>query len=166
MFEIRDETPDDAAAIGAMTAAAFEGMRHSRGTEPAIVAALRAAGALSVSLVAVEAGEILGHVAFSAVEIPGAGPGWYGVGPLSVRPDRQRAGIGTALMEAGLSRIRAAGAVGCVLVGDLGYYSRFGFARRGGLTYSDVPDVYVLGLAFHGAMPGGEIAFHPGFLAE
>lgn len=164
-MEIRDERPEDAAAIAALTAAAFAGHPYSRGTEPAIVAALRAAGALSVSLVAEEAGEIVGHVGFSPVGIPGAGPGWFGIGPLSVRPDHQRAGIGSALMAAGLARVRDAGAAGCVLVGDLAYYSRFGFARRAGLTYSDVPDVFVLGLAFRGEMPGGEIAFHPGFMA-
>lgn len=163
MILIRDEAPGDAEEIGAVTAAAFAGTPYSRGTEAAIVAALRAAGALSVSLVVVEAGEILGHVAFSPAEIPGAGPRWFGVGPLSVRPDRQRAGLGTALMKAGLARVRETDAAGCVLVGAQGYYSRFGFARRDGLTYSGVPEEYVLGLAFRGAMPEGEIAFHPGF---
>ena len=166
MIEIRDERPGDVAAIGALTAAAFAGMPHSRGTEPAIIAALRAAGALSISLVAEEAGEILGHMAFSPVAIAGAGPGWFGIGPVSVHPDRQRAGIGTALVETGLIRIRDAGARGCVLVGDIGYYGRFGFARREGLTYSDVPEHYVLGLAFDGGAPTGAVAFHGGFAAE
>lgn len=166
MIEIRDERPGDVAAIGALTAAAFEGMPYSRGTEPAIVAALRADGALSLSLVAEEAGEILGHMAFSPVTIPGAGWGWFGIGPVSVRPDCQRAGIGTALIETGLLRLRDAGATGCVLVGDIAYYGRFGFTRREGLTYSDVPEHFVLGLAFDGGgAPVGEIAFHPGFAA-
>ena len=166
MLRIRDERPADAADIAAVTRAAFAGTPYSRGTEPAIVAALRAAGALPVSLVAEEGGEILGHVAFSPLSIEGAGPGWFGIGPLSVRPDRQRAGIGSALVEAGLGRIRDAGAAGCVLVGEIGYYARFGFARREGLTYSDVPEEYVLGLAFDGEVPAGEAAFHPGFAAE
>lgn len=166
MIGIRDEHPGDADGIGALTAAAFAGHPHSRGTEPAIVAALRAAGALSVSLVAEEAGRLAGHVAFSPVAISGGGPGWFGVGPLSVRPERQGEGIGAALMKAGLARLRAMGAAGAVLVGDLDYYRRFGFARREGLTYSDVPEHFVLGLAFAGEVPAGEIAFHPGFMAE
>lgn len=166
MIQIRDEAPGDAASIGALTAAAFAGHPYSRGTEPAIVEALRAAGALTVSLVAEEGGEIVGHVAFSPVEIPGARSGWFGIGPLSVLPGRQGQGIGTTLMEEGLGRVRAAGAAGCVLVGDLGYYGRFGFARRAGLTYSDVPPEYVLGLAFGPVEPVGEVAFHPGFGAE
>ena len=166
MIEIRDERPGDAAEIGAVTAAAFVGHPFSRGTEPMIVEALRAAGALALSLVAEEAGKILGHVAFSPLEMPAAGLGWLGIGPLSVRPDRQGEGFGAALMKAGLARARAGGAAGCVLVGDLGYYGRFGFARREGLTYSDVPPIYVLSLAFGPVEPAGEAAFHPGFGAR
>ena len=63
------EIPEDAAIIRAITSAAFEGAPHSSGTEAAIVDALRAAGALTVSLVAVQNGEIVGHVAFSPVTI-------------------------------------------------------------------------------------------------
>src|SRR5690606_20299677 len=113
--------------VGALTAAAFAGVPYASGTEPAIIAALRAAGALRLSLVAAEGQELLGHVAFSPVIIGGRDRGWLGLGPLSVRPDRQRRGIGSALVRTGLERLRRDGAGGCVLLGDPAYYRRFGF---------------------------------------
>ncbi len=64
------------------------------------------------------------------------------IGPVSVAPDWQKGkkgkSIGSALIEAGLSRLKAIGANGCVLVGNPDYYGRFGF-RSGGITYGDVP---------------------------
>lgn len=164
---IRDEGPGDAAAIRAVTLAAFEGKPYSQQTEAAIVDALRAAGALSVSLVAVDGGEIVGHVAFSPVAIDGApAAGWYGVGPVSVRPDRQKEGIGSALMRAGLDRLKAAGARGSVLAGDPAYYRRFGFEPARTLSYPDVPAEYFQVLEFASPAPSGAVAFHPAFGAR
>ena len=67
-----------------MTARAFAGVEHSDQTEPQIIGRLRAAGALSLSLVAIEGNVLIGHVAFSPVTIDGAGEGWFGLGPVSV----------------------------------------------------------------------------------
>ena len=97
-MEIRDERPGDEDAIHALTAEAFRPMPYSSGTEPAIIRALRASGALTLSLVAVEDGAIVGHVAFSPVAIDGQDEGWFGLGPISVSADRQRQGIGRALI--------------------------------------------------------------------
>ena len=163
---IRPEEPRDAAAIRSVTTAAFRAMPYSQQTEAAIVDALRAGGAMTVSLVAVDGDEVVGHVAFSPVTIDGAeATGWYGVGPLSVHPDRQRQGIGSALMKAGLQKIEAIGAAGCVLLGDPGYYRRFGFKVGGGLVYPDAPAEYFQALAFSGTVPTGTVAFHNGFNA-
>src|SRR5262245_55623298 len=93
-MEIRGERPGDARAIRSITNAAFAGAEHSSGTEAAIVDALRASGAMTVSLVAVAGNEVVGHVAFSPVRIDGQDFGWYGLGPVSVRPDCQKQGIG------------------------------------------------------------------------
>ncbi len=71
-FAIRDEQESDAAAIRAVTLAAFANKPYSQQTEAAIVEALRAAAALDVSLVAVEGADVVGHVAFSPVSINGA----------------------------------------------------------------------------------------------
>lgn len=162
MLEIRGEMSTDIAAIRAITKAAFADMPYSSQTEAEIIDGLRAAGAIRLSLVAVSDGEVVGNVVFSDVTINGA-PGWVGLGPVSVRPGLQRGGIGSRLIEAGLDRMRSEGAAGCVLVGNPGYYRRFGFRTSAGLTYEGVPDEYVLALPFSGSAPAGAIIYHPAF---
>lgn len=162
-MHIRPERPEDAAVIHALTKAAFDGMPFSDQTEARVIDALRAAGALTLSLVAAEADEIIGHVAFSPVTVNRGVAGWYGLGPVSVWPARQRTGIGQALIRDGLRRLRALGAGGCVLLGDPAYYRRFGFERD--------PDLYVVGappgafqrLSLNGPSPKGQVSFHPAF---
>ena len=165
-LQIRPERPEDAAAIRAVTQAAFRGAAHSSQTEASIVEALRAAGALTVSLVAIQGGEVVGHVAFSPVRIDGPAGGWQGLGPLSVRPDRQRRGIGEALVRDGLERLRAMKSAGCVVLGDPGYYGRFGFGSDPQLYYGGVPPGYLQSLAFEEPTPQGEVHYHPGFDAS
>lgn len=160
---IRDELPGDEAAIGAVTAAAFAGKSYSDQTEPQIIERLRAAGALDLSLVAENDGEIVGHVAFSAVEIEDGAEGWYGLGPVSVRPDRQGEGIGSALIRRGLADLAGLGASGCVLVGSPKFYPRFGFRECRTLTYPDLPVEYFMYVLLRGEMPSGIVLFHPAF---
>ena len=160
---IRDERPGDEAAIRHLTDRAFEGMPFSQGAEGAIVDRLRAANALTLSLVALDGATIVGHAAFSPVTISGMGGRWFGLGPLSVAPERQRAGTGSALLREGLGRLRADGAAGCVLVGEPAYYGRFGFRADPRLNYSDVLQRYVQALAFDGTPVVGTIHFHPAF---
>lgn len=162
-MEIRPEHPGDVNAIRSVTTKAFRNMAHSSGTEAAIIDALRAADALTISLVAIDGGRIVGHVAFSAVTIDGEDIGWYGLGPVSVSPDRQRQGIGQALIREGLAELRRRGAAGCVLLGDPAYYGRFGFESDPELRYGDVPPEYFQRLAFTDSVPKGEVAFHAGF---
>lgn len=164
-MEIRDETPADAAAIRHLTALAFAGAEHASGTEAAIPDALRRTGALTLSLVAATGAEIVGHVAFSPVTIAGADHGWYGLGPVSVLPAHQRAGIGAALIRAGLDRLRLDAAAGCVVLGDPAYYTRFGFAPHPGLRFDGAPPEYFLALALTGAPPAGAVVYHPAFYA-
>lgn len=160
---IRLENEGDADAIHALTAAAFQGKPFSDGTEAQVVNALRAAGALTISLVAEDYDEIVGHVAFSPVTINSQPGGWYGLGPISVAPARQRRGIGTALIETGFTHLRGLGAEGCVLLGDPAYYSRFGFIGDAGLSHRDVDRRFIQFFSFTGATPAGEVAFHPAF---
>jgi len=163
-MRIRPEGPEDAAVIRALTAEAFAGKPYASGTESAIVDALRDADALTLSLVAVDHdGQIVGHVAVSAVTAGDAQEGWYGLGPLSVRLDRQRAGVGGALVAEALAALTQAGAKGCVLVGDPAYYSRFGFTSDPAITYPGVPQPYLQRLIIDGPAPEGEIAFHTAF---
>ena len=164
---IRLEQPGDADAIRALTTEAFATAPHSSGTEAAIVDGLRAAGELTLSLVAVEdgetSGEILGHVAFSPVTIDGAEHGWFGLGPVSVRPGRQRGGIGSVLIREGLRRLRENGAAGCVLLGDPAYYGRFGFVNDPALVLEGVPPEYFMRLGFGAELPAGTVRYHAAF---
>jgi len=162
---IRNETHDDAGAIRAVVTAAFKDIEHSSQTEAAIVDALREAGAMTVSLVAFDATELVGHVAFSPVTVDGREVGWYGLGPVAVRPDRQGAGIGSALIRAGLARLEASGAQGCVLVGEPEYYGRFGFKVHPDLIYPDLPARYFQVLPFGSVVPNGTVAYHAAFAA-
>jgi putative acetyltransferase len=163
---IREEAPTDAAAIHALTAAAFLHAPHTAHTEHFIVSALRRAGALSLSLVADDAGEVIGHVALSPVRISDGSADWFGLGPISVKPELQRNGIGSLLMRAAIERLRQSAAAGCVLVGDPAYYSRFGFKPEPGLVLPGVPQEYFQVLQLRASLPRGEVTFHEAFLAR
>lgn len=163
---IRNETDGDADAITAVTLAAFATLEISQHTEQFIVKALRAAGALAVSLVAELYGRVVGHVAFSPVVLSDGTPDWHGLGPVSVLPAHQRQGIGKALIRQGLARLQAMGARGCCLVGHPDYYRKFGFRNLDQLAHAGVPPEYFLALSFDGHWPQGAVAFHEAFGAR
>ena len=158
---IRDETAADAEAIGPLVTEALRLLPQATGTEAAIVEQLRAAGALTLSLVADEGGEVIGYLAASAARI-GSEDGWGLIGPLVVSPPRHRQGIGTALMNEALRRLRATSR-GAALVGDPGYYGRFGFRAFPGLGIPGIPPEVVQALPFGGSEPRGELIHHPAF---
>jgi putative acetyltransferase len=162
-MQIRLERPDDATTIHALTGTAFKGMPFSDDTEAKVIDALRIAGALALSLVATQGGAIVGHVAFSPVTINGEVGDWYGLGPVSVWPFRQRKGIGQALIREGLRRLHSMGAGGCVLLGDPAYYARFGFENDRDLRHAGAPIWAFQCLTLNGPRPSGEVAFHPAF---
>jgi len=160
---IRKEQEGDHSAIAKVTAQAFAGLEHSDQTEPEIIARLRTAGALTISLVAVEGDTVVGHVAFSPITIDGADKGWFGLGPVSVRPDHQQLGIGSALIRMGLAQLCSQGAAGCVVLGDPAYYCRFGFERDDGLRYYGAPSEYFMRLNFAAEVPTGRVDYAPAF---
>lgn len=161
---VRRETPGDVDAIREIERAAFLDHPISRQTEHLIVDALRESGALAVSLVAQDGGDLVGHIAFSKARV-GDSSDWYLLGPVAVSPGRQGGGIGSALVVAGLEELRALGAPGCVLVGDPAYYGRFGLHAVAGLAYEGVPDEYVMGMSF-GPEPNGAIRANEAFSIE
>ncbi|MBE0425997.1 MAG: N-acetyltransferase [Nitrospirae bacterium] len=163
---IRMETEADIAAITDVTVAAFKTLEISNHTEQFIVIALRAAKALTVSLVAESEGQVVGHIAFSPVTISDGTRNWYGLGPVSVLPEWQRQGIGKALIQEGLSRLRKLNAKGCCLVGHPQYYRKFGFENVTGLVHEGVPQEVFFALSFDGHFPQGYIMFHEGFKAN
>lgn len=163
---IRDEIEADVEAITEVTVAAFRTLEISQHTEQFIIEALRRAGALTVSLVAELDGRMIGHIAFSPVTMSDNTPGWYGLGPVSVLPDYQLRGIGTALVTEGLARLKDMGAKGCCLVGHPDYYRKFGFANVPGLFLEGVQQEFFFSLSFDGHFPQGSVTFHEAFKAD
>ncbi|MBV1959701.1 MAG: N-acetyltransferase [Pseudomonadales bacterium] len=165
-IKIRKEKPEDIEQIHDLTVAAFLDAEHADHTEQFIVKALRNSGVLTVSLVAEEAGQIIGHVALSPVTISNDARDWYGLGPISVLPARQGKGIGSQLMRVAISELRSLGANGCVLLGDPGYYFRFGFKPIDGIVLPDVPAEYFQVLLLKGSYPQGTVSYHESFSAQ
>lgn len=165
-ISVRRERSGDIDAIGELIRAAFLGMPYAEGDEAELVEALRAQGALSVSLVAECEGRIVGQVAFSPARASRDTPGWYALGPLAVLPAHQRRGIGSALVRAGLDTISELGAEGCILVGDPAYYSRFGFSLSPESAPSGQPSEFFMVRLLRGQLPVGPIRFHEAFGAH
>jgi putative acetyltransferase len=127
---IRRETRGDADVIRAVTTAAFAPSRPHDEIIPEarLIDELRASPAWlpALSLVAVTpAGEVTGHVLCTRGHV-GPDP-VLALGPLAVRPDRQRHGTGSALVHAVLGAADALGEPLVALLGDPAYYRRFGF---------------------------------------
>ncbi len=163
---IRDETNDDVLEITAVTVEAFKTLEVSDQTEQFVIEALRRAGALNISLVADIGGRVVGHIAFSPVMLSDGTRDWYGLGPVSVLPQFQRRGIGSSLIQEGLSRLKERGARGCCLVGHPEYYRRFGFDNAPGLVHEGIPPEVFFALSFDGHMPEGSVTFHEAFKAN
>lgn len=127
-MQIRTAAPDDSAAIGDLITLAFG---EEGGKVAGVWRAIAARGLDRSSLVAVEGDTVVGHVGLSH--------SWLDardrlvdvlvLSPLSVRPDRQGGGVGTALLTAALDAARASDAPMVVLEGDPRYYGPRGFAR-------------------------------------
>jgi putative acetyltransferase len=83
-----------------------------------------------VERVALDAGEIVGHILFSrlGVEIEGRVVRAAALAPMAVSPDRQRQGIGSRLVQDGLAELRSIGCEAVIVLGHPGYYPRFGFS--------------------------------------
>lgn len=168
---IRNEDPSagDTRQIHLLTKHAFQNAPHTDHTdhtEHFIVGALRRAGALTISQVAIANKAVIGHVAISPVSISDGSTGWLGLGPISVLPEFQGQGVGSKLMRSSLYALQETGAAGCVVLGDPAYYGRFGFNVVGGLVFPGVPAEYFQALSFNGTFPTGEVTYHEAFSAK
>lgn len=165
-FAIRPERPDDVPAVFAVNAAAFETPAEAK-----LVDALRQRAEPIVSLVAEWSdGSVVGHVLFSPVELAGfPALKLMGLAPMAVSPEKQRRGVGTALVERGLEACRSLGAAAAVVLGHPDYYPRFGFrpaAEFGIRCEYDVPANAFLAIelqpgGLHAAV--GTTTYHPAF---
>ena len=134
---VRDEGSEDHADIHEVTRLAFIGQPYSDGDEPELIDRLRAEGALKLSLV-----------------------------PLSVIPSRQGQGIGSRLIELGLGRIKAMGAMGCIPTGNPDYYSRFGFVLAPEHCPENEPREYCMLKLLQSEKPEGRFSFRQPFYSQ
>lgn len=127
LIEIRPECERDVGAVRALHEKAFETPAEAR-----LVDSLRVRADSLISLVAAEQGEVVGHILFSPVTLEGhPSLNLMGLAPMAVHPDRQRQGIGSALVTAGLERCRELNVAAVVVLGHPEFYSRFGFVPAG-----------------------------------
>ena len=155
---IRPARSEDHDAIIALLGAAFGGTEEAR-----LVERLRASGAAVAEMVAEEEGEIDGQVMLSRMVRP---EGWLALAPVAVAPGRQGRGIGSALVGAAVSAARAGGWEAVVVVGDPGYYERFGFSAAAARGFSSPYPLEVTGLLVLGATPlggGAELVYPEAF---
>jgi putative acetyltransferase len=165
---IRPEGPGDHAAVRRVNELAFSGP-----DEASLVDALRAAGAVTLSLVAETEGDIVGHILFSPVTIDtSAGTSAaVGLAPMAVLPERQGMGIGSRLVREGLAELGRRGHAAVIVLGHPAYYPRFGFepASRFGLRWErECPDeAFMARELLPGALagPGGVVCYRPEFAA-
>jgi putative acetyltransferase len=166
MIQIREERPEDIQAIYNVNSSAFE--THA---EAILVDKLRAANAITLSLIAEENGEIVGHILFSPVTITDGDQAWsaVGLGPMAVTPKYQNRGIGSLLVRASLKKCRELGEDVVVVLGHAEYYPRFGFrpSKPLGITWEiEVPEeVFMVAELREGALAGrkGIVRYRPEF---
>lgn len=168
-IEIRREMIGDENAICDVIEDAFKDIEYSGHNEHIIVNELRKAQALTLSLVAIKDQELAGHVALSPVTISPQVDGWFGLGPVSVRPSCQLLGIGSSLITDALYQLKKQGARGCVVVGNPDFYNHFGFrqCKKLKLEGVDVLPKYFQFLTLSGveteSEPDGFLNYHPAF---
>ncbi|WP_204003823.1 GNAT family N-acetyltransferase [Micromonospora lutea] len=152
-MHLRDELAADRDAVHELHRLAFGD--HGE-TVVALVRALRDDDPEALSLVAEEEDEVVGHVLFtrSLLDAPRRLVAVQVLSPLAVRPDRQRRGVGGALIRHGLRRLDERGVPTVFLEGDPGYYARFGFAAAGDLGFRR-PSLRIPAPAFQAARLSG-----------
>ena len=164
-MQIRDETSADIDAVRGLNLAAFDGAAEAK-----LVDGLRENAEPLISLVAEDEGEIVGHILFSPVIHSQDGDlRIMGLAPMAVTPDKQNAGIGTALVESGLERCRESGIAAVIVLGHPRYYPRFGFvpsSELGIVSEYDVPEEVFMVLELEsGALQNksGRVHYHREF---
>lgn len=132
-MNIRHERPQDIEIIHAVEAAAF-----GRDVEADLVNRLRENEGITLSLVAEQDDQIVGHILFSPMTIDGVQDTVLALGPVGVLPDYQKQGIGAALIREGLRQAAEMGYTLVFLVGHPTYYPRLGFRQAVPLGFDSV----------------------------
>jgi putative acetyltransferase len=161
-IEIRPERPDEVAALRRIHERVFP-----LPDEADLVDRLRADGDIVLALVAADP-EPVGHIVFSRLLVPDPSVKISALAPVSVLSERQRQGIGGMLVIEGLTRLREAGEDVVLVLGDPGYYSRFGFLTQAAKAFRSVyegPYFQALPFTDAGRFAHGEVTYPPAFAA-
>ena len=156
---IRRAQAGDTAAIDAILRTAFD-----RDGEAQLVSALRNDGAAAIELVAEEAGQVIAMVLLSTLQAPVRA---LALAPVAVHPDCQGAGVGAALIRAAIAAARDRGSPAIFVLGEPGYYERFGFSVAAAKLFdSPYPPEYMMALLLRPdgpGLPGGSIIYPAAF---
>lgn len=161
MVDIRPESGGDAQMVRSVNLAAFPTAQ-----EADLVDALRADGVSEISLVAEDGGRIVGQVMLSRMRVEGDGRPYraLGLAPVAVLPERQREGIGSALIEVALGHAEHAGEEIVFLLGEPDYYRRFGFSAEAAAPFaSPYAGPYFMAKSFVPLPRSGKAAYAPAF---
>lgn len=169
MWTIRSETEEDHFAVYELNKQAF-----GTDSEAILVDKLREVARPTISLVAIDEGNVVGHLMLSPVTITGPSGAVYeslimGLAPMAVLPEMQRRGIGRALINAGLSSCKDQGMEAVVVLGHPDYYPQSGFydASRFGLSceFEAPPGCFMAQELEPGALSRtpGVVHYHPVF---
>lgn len=126
---IRRACPDDAGDIDAIIRAAFAASAMGYHGEAELVGALEDDGDILYALVAEIDGRVTGHALFTRMRVEADGADWRAaaLGPVSIHPDAQGIGTGSALIRAGLDHLVSTAIQISFVLGHPHYYSRFGY---------------------------------------
>jgi putative acetyltransferase len=159
---IREAGPDDRAGIARLVEAAFGQTDEARLVDNLVVQ-----GDVVLELVAANEGELIGHVLFSRlmVERPDGRFDAVALAPIAVAPDRQKTGVGAALIENAHHMLEEAGERLSVVLGDPAYYSRFGYTHERAQQFDcDWQCEALQALAWGEAPSTGRLVYAPAFL--
>ena len=158
---MRLEEARDAGQIRDLLEASFPGYG-----EALLVDRLRSDGDIDLALVAEDQGVVIGYIAFSRLMIEGEGEPFRAaaLAPLAVYPEYQQQGVATRLVREGHACLAAMGITLSVVVGEPGYYGRFGYTHRRAASFeSEYHSSYLMALSFGAAPWEGRLFYAPAF---
>ena len=164
---IRNESAKDIEAIYKLNSSAFPSEAEAKLVDP-----LRELDQTAVSLVTESSRRVVGHILFSEVTLSDHPElKVVGLGPMSVTPEYQRNGIGSALDKAGLEACKTEGYEAVVVLGHPSFYPKFGFqpsTEFGFKSEYDVPQEVFMALELRQnslSEASGVISYHAEFSA-